>query len=408
MDVESQLKTLCARTVDVVSPAELREKLARSAQGGEPLRVKYGADPSAPDIHLGHVVGLRKLREFQDLGHIVVFIIGDFTGMIGDPTGRSETRKPLSRPEIEANAETYKQQVFKILDPSRTEVRYNSEWCSALRPGEFLKLCANVTVAQMLARDDFQKRHAQNRAISLVEFLYPVLQGYDSAVVKADVELGGTDQLFNLLVGRDMQKAAGMAPQVVMTLPLLEGLDGTRKMSKSLGNYVGVTEPPGDMFGKIMSISDDLMWKYYSLVLGLTGDDVAAMRKTVETGESHPRKLKDDLARRIVAYFHSEAEARRVSEEFAEVFSGHGLPADIPDAIVGPDKRKNGRLWIVSLLVQAGLARTNGEARRLVAQGAVQVDGEKICDPNAELTPAEGCVVKAGKRGFARIFSAPR
>lgn len=404
--LERQLDILTANSVDLVSRAELRRKLETAAAAKRPLRVKYGADPSAPDIHLGHVVGLNKLREFQDLGHTVVFIIGDFTGMIGDPSGRSETRKPLSREQVAANAQSYQEQVFKVLDRARTEVRFNSEWCAGLAFPDVLRLTAHVTVAQMLAREDFSKRFKDSQPISVVEFLYPIIQGYDSVKVEADIEIGGTDQLFNLLVGRDLQKAFGKEQQVVLTLPLLEGLDGVRKMSKSLGNYVGVTESPREMFGKIMSIPDALMGRYDALVLARPQAEIDTARQAVASGAQHPRQAKDELARRIVARFHGAEAARAASEEFTRVFSEHKLPDTIPTVTIPMAQRKNGKLWIVALLVSAGLAKSNGAARRLIEQGAVKVGDEKISDLQAEREIPDGCVIQAGKRRFARILSA--
>lgn len=382
------IETLTARSVDLIS----REELAGKLKEGRPLRVKYGADPSAPDLHLGHVVGLNKLREFQDAGHIVVFIIGDFTAMIGDPSGRSQTRKPLSREQVRANAETYQRQVFQVLDPARTEMRFNSEWLSPMGFEAVVRLAAQVTVAQMLAREDFSKRYAENAPISLVEFLYPLIQAYDSVMVKADVELGGTDQLFNLLLGRELQKQQGQAPQVVMTLPLLEGLDGVQKMSKSLGNYVGVTDAPQEMFGKIMSISDELMWRYFELVL------CADAARIAEARAQHPRVAKDQLAQAVVARFHGAEAAAAASAEFARVFSQSQLPSDIPSvAIAEPE------LPLPALLVQCKLAGSNGEAKRLIEQGAVRIDEERMADPRARVAIRPGMIVRAGKRGFARI-----
>jgi len=404
--IDRQLDILTARSVDLVSRAELRRKLEAAAAAKRPLRVKYGADPSAPDIHLGHVVGLNKLREFQDLGHTVVFIIGDFTGMIGDPSGRSETRKPLSPEQIAANAKTYQDQVFKVLDRARTEVRFNSEWCAGLSFPDVLRLTAHVTVAQMLARDDFQKRFKDNQPISVVEFLYPIIQGYDSVRVDADIEVGGTDQLFNLLVGRDLQKAFGKEQQVVMTLPLIEGLDGVRKMSKSLGNYVGVTESPREMFGKIMSIPDALMARYFALVLGRPDNEVKSMEQALVSGQRHPRQMKDELAQAIVTRFHSPEAALAASAEFERVFSEHKQPDEIPTITIPMAQRKNGKLGVMALLVTAGLAESNGAARRLIQQGAVKIGETKITDITAELAIPEGCVIQAGKRAFARIVSA--
>ncbi len=401
-ELKRQIEVLRARLVDWVSPDELEARLRRSRAEGRPLRVKYGADPSAPDLHLGHVVGLNKLREFQDLGHTVVFIIGDFTGMIGDPSGRSQTRKPLSAEQVKANAITYQEQVFKVLDPARTEIRFNSEWFAGMNFADVIRLSAHVTVAQMLARDDFAKRHAANQPISLVEFLYPLVQAYDSVMVRADVEIGGTDQLFNLLLGRELQKALGQEPQVVLTLPLLEGLDGVQKMSKSLGNYIGVSEPAREIFGKVMSVSDELMWRYFSLVLALPDADVEAVRADVAAGRRHPRAVKDDLGRRIVARFHGAEAARAAAEEFARVFSKKELPDEMTELELTPAEREEGAK-IVALLVRAGCAASNGEARRLVRQGAVRIDDTRVSDPNAVVRLQAGAVIRAGRRGFVRI-----
>lgn len=376
---------LVDRVVDLIT----REELARKLAAGRPLRIKYGADPSAPDLHLGHVVGLNKLREFQDAGHTVVFIIGDFTAMIGDPSGRSQTRKPLSGSRC--GSMPSQRQVFQILDPARTEMRFNSEWLGPMGFEEVVRLSAKVTVAQMLAREDFANRYRANAPISLVEFLYPLIQAYDSVMVKADVELGGTDQLFNLLLGRELQKEMGQEAQVVMTLPLLEGLDGVQKMSKSLGNYIGVTEAPQEMFGKVMSISDELMWRYFTLVLCASSEDVARLRA------QHPRAAKDELARRVVARFHGPKPAGSPSEEFARVFSQSELPADIPEFVVA-----EGSMGLAQLLVFCRLASSNSEARRLVEQGAVRLDDAGM-DSKAQVPVRKGLVIRSGKRGFARI-----
>jgi len=397
MTISEQLDLLTARTVDLHSRGDLEKKLLRSAETGVPLRIKYGADPSAPDIHLGHAVGLRKLREFQDLGHTVVFIIGDFTGMIGDPSGKSKTRKALSREEVAANAKTYQEQVFKVLDPARTELRFNGEWFTPMTFDEVIRLSAKVTVAQMLQRDDFSKRHAGNQPISLVEFLYPLIQAHDSVVVRADVELGGTDQLFNLLLGRELQKLDGQEPQVVMTLPLLEGLDGVQKMSKSLHNYVGISEPPREMFGKIMSISDELMWRYYSLVLGWSDARVLALRQAVDSGARNPRNVKDELAQAVIARFHSEADGREASAEFARIFAKGALPDDVPEYELPCE------ISLLDLLAEQGLVESKGEGRRLLKQNAVKIDDETVTDPVLLLTPGTERVLKVGKRRFLRI-----
>lgn len=398
MRLDEQFAKLTARTVDLHSAEELKQRLAAAQAEGRPLRIKLGADPSAPDLHLGHCVALNKLREFQECGHTVVFIIGDFTGMIGDPSGKSATRPQLSREQVMENAKSYQEQVFKILDPAQTEIHYNSEWFSPMTFDHVIRLSAHVTVAQLLARDDFAKRYAARQPISLVEFLYPLVQAYDSVMVQADVELGGTDQLFNLLLGREIQKVHGQTPQIVMTLPLLEGLDGVHKMSKSLGNYIAVNDSPKDTFGKTMSVSDELMWRYFALVLCKPESEIAAMRKAMADGTRHPRDIKDELAQSIVAKFHGAAAGAAASEEFRRVFSQAELPSDIPEVHVGAEA-----IGLLTLMVQAKLAASTGEARRLVAAGAVRLDDEKITDVRAQVTPVDGQVLKSGKRGFARI-----
>jgi len=402
-EVERQVEQIRLRSVDLVSESELRGKLARSLREGRPLRVKYGADPSAPDIHLGHVVGLNKLREFQDLGHTVVFIIGDFTGRIGDPSGRSQTRKALSREQVEANAKSYREQVFHILNPNQTEVRFNSEWCSPMSFEEVLRLTSQVTVAQLLAREDFSKRHVAAQPISLVEFLYPLVQAWDSVQIQADIELGGTDQLFNLLLGRDLQKASGEEPQIVLTLPLLEGLDGVQKMSKSLGNTIGVIEPPREIFGKVMSIRDDLMWRYFELVLALSAGEVTSLREEVRTGQRHPRDVKDELGRRIVARLAGETAATDAAEEFARVFSSNELPSTVPDFEIPRNESCEADRTLAAVIVRAGLAPSRSEARRLIQAGGVRLNDDKILDPHAVPDLPDGTILRVGKRGFVRI-----
>ncbi|MCP5487204.1 MAG: tyrosine--tRNA ligase [Verrucomicrobia bacterium] len=399
VNAAEQLEILSRRAVDLQPAGDFLKKL----EARRPLRVKYGADPSAPDIHLGHVVGLNKLRAFQDCGHTVVFIIGDFTAMIGDPSGRSQTRKPLTREQVKANAVSYQEQVFKILDPDKTEVRFNSEWLSPMGFEDVIRLSAHVTVAQMLARDDFSKRYAANQPISIVEFLYPLVQAYDSVMVQADVELGGTDQLFNLLLGRELQRVMGQEPQVIMTLPLLEGLDGVNKMSKSLGNYIGVTESPKEIYGKAMSISDELMWRYFSLVLGDPDDELQRIQADMASGTRHPRTVKDELGRRLVARFHDQKQAVGASEEFARVFSKDQLPEEMPELLLEPGDLGEGGVGILSLMVRGGLTSSTSEARRLVQQGAVRVEAEKITDPKTMIIPREGMVIRSGKRGFLRL-----
>jgi len=404
ISISDQVAKLGSRTVDLFSADDLQRKLEAAAREKRPLRIKYGADPSAPDIHLGHVVGLNKLREFQDCGHTVVFIIGDFTGMIGDPSGRSQTRKPLTRDQVQANALSYQEQVFKILDRDKTEIRFNAAWLSPLGFEDVIRLSAHVTVAQLLARDDFSKRYAANQPISLVEFLYPLVQAYDSVVVQADVEIGGTDQLFNLLLGRELQKLMGQDPQVVITLPLLEGLDGVNKMSKSLGNYIGVTESPRDIFGKAMSISDDLMWRYFSLVLCWSDAQVNDLRNRMQLGQVHPRDVKDQLGQALVARFHGGEEARAASEEFRRVFSAGQLPDDIPEFDVPPELlAEDGAMGLVQLMVLSGLCESNSEARRLIQQGAVKIADEKATDAQAKVLPKDGMIIKSGKRSFVRL-----
>lgn len=399
MTIDEQIDILTARSVDFFSREALKKKLEKASQEKRGLRIKYGADPSAPDIHLGHVVGLNKLREFQDLGHIVVFIIGDFTGMIGDPSGRSQTRKPLTREQVKENAASYQEQVFKILDRDQTEIRFNSEWCGSMMFEDVIRLSAHVTVAQMLARDDFAKRYGANQPISIVEFLYPLVQAFDSVKVEADVELGGTDQLFNLLLGRELQKAMGQEQQCVMTLPLIEGLDGVQKMSKSLNNYVGIDEAPREMYGKLMSLPDELMWKYYSYILCRPKDEVEQMCAQVADGSLHPRKAKDDLAQAVVERFVDKAAAVDASAEFTRVFAEKALPDEVPHVKVPAEE-----VGLLTLMVKAELAKSNGEARRLVKQGAVRINDERVSDERTTIIPKEGMVLRSGKRGFAKII----
>jgi tyrosyl-tRNA synthetase len=401
--VEEQIDIIRRGAVDVITVEELRRKLERSLTTGRPLRVKLGLDPTAPDIHLGHTVVLHKLRQFQELGHQVILVIGDFTGMIGDPTGKSETRKPLTRAEIQANAHTYAEQIFKVLDAARTSLRFNSEWLGKLTPEEIVSLTAKYTVARMLERDDFQRRFQEGRPIGIHEFLYPLLQAYDSVALQADVELGGTDQKFNLLVGRDIQREYGQEPQIILTTPLLEGLDGVQKMSKSLGNYVGIAEPAREIYGKIMSISDGLMLRYYEL---LSDVDAAAMedhKRRMQAGTVNPRDLKMALARELVARFHNPAAAREAEAEFLRVFRGGGLPDDIAAPVVQLRDQDNGQMWIIPLLVQSRLASSSSEARRLVQQGAVRVDGEKVMDVNLRLPAQVPHLLQVGKRRVAQI-----
>jgi tyrosyl-tRNA synthetase len=401
MSVEESHELLSAGAVDLVTIDELKKKLARSAQTGEPLVVKVGFDPTAPDIHLGHTVILRKMRQFQDLGHRVIFVIGDFTGMIGDPTGRSKTRPALTKEQIAENAETYKRQCFKVLDPQKTEIRFNSEWLAQLGAEGLIRLAAHYNVARMLERKDFKERYTSGQQISMHEFLYPLAQAYDSVFLKADVEMGGTDQLFNLNVGRDIMPAYGLPPQVVLTMPLLEGLDGVEKMSKSLGNYVGVDEAPASVFGKIMSITDDLMWRYYLLCTDASPSAIDQMQRLVLEKTLHPKKVKQGLAMRIIADFHGEPAAKAAFEEFERVFEAGGEPDEVPAFVIHPI---DGKVFVPKLLVDCGLAKSNGEAMRLIAQGGVHVDGKKLAPGTRDLpaTKGESILLKVGRRHFAK------
>jgi tyrosyl-tRNA synthetase len=382
-------RRLSRRTVEVISPAELAAKIAE----GRPLRIKLGMDPTAPDLHLGHTITLKAMRDFQAAGHTVVFLVGDFTAAIGDPSGRSETRKPLDREQIERNADTYKRQVFKILDPDRTEIRFNSEWMDRIGLRELLRIAAHISVARLLERDDFEQRLEAEQPLFLHELLYPLIQGYDSVAIKADVELGGTDQKFNMLLGRELQRAYGQPPQVVMTYPLLEGLDGVRKMSKSLGNYVGVTEPAQEMFGKLMSLSDALMLRYYELLTDVEPGEIAA----IKSGAIHPMEAKKRLAQMIVEEYHDAASARAAREYFETRFQRRQIPADVPVFRLADE------LWICELMKQLKFAPSTSEARRLIGQGAVRVDGEPIKDVNFHFVPGRHSLLEVGRRRIARI-----
>lgn len=375
------------------------EDLKARLKEGRTLRIKAGFDPTAPDLHLGHTVLINKLRQFQDLGHEVMFLIGDFTAMIGDPTGKSATRPPLSRDDVIENARTYEQQIFKILDPEKTLVMFNSSWMNKLDAADLIGLAAKHTVARMLERDDFHKRYSANQPIAIHEFLYPLIQGYDSVAMKADVELGGTDQKFNLLVGRQLQEVYGQKPQVVMTLPILEGLDGVQKMSKSLGNYIGITDAPDEMFGKLMSISDELMWRYFELLSLRPLSEVEAFRRQVAEG-ANPRDIKFHLAEEIVGRFHSPAEATKAREGFIARFQKGAMPDEMPERAV---KAAEGSAQIAYILKEAGLTPSTSEARRMVQQGAVRIDGERIEDVNLELATGACHVLQVGKRRFARV-----
>ena len=400
LSVKEQLEIFKENLVELISERELTAKLEASFKNKRPLRIKYGADPSAPDLHLGHTVPLRKLRSLQDLGHTVVFIIGDFTARIGDPSGRSETRPLLTEEQVRANAKTYQEQVFRILDKKKTEVRYNSEWLGTMRPADFLKLTAQYTVARILERDDFSKRYKAGEPISVVELLYPLMQGHDSVEIKSDIEIGGTDQKFNLLVGRELQKIDGQESQVVMTLPLIEGLDGVQKMSKSLGNHIALKDSPREMFGKVMSIPDKMMERYYRYAAALSSQEIADVLGRLKSGELHPREAKAQLAEQIVSLFHSEEDGKNARIEFDKIFKNKGMPDEMP--IV---KIVQKTIDIVSLLVEAKLAVSKSEARRLMEQGGVKIGHEKITDPKAVITIGAPIVLQCGKRKFAKIQS---
>ena len=408
--IDEQLAYLRQGTTEIISEPELRERLVQSQKTGKPLRVKLGVDPTAPDIHLGHTVVLRKLKHFQDLGHTVIFLIGDFTGMVGDPSGRSATRPQLTREEVDQNAETYKQQVYKVLDPARTELRFNSEWLGKFTAQELLKLCSHYTVARLIERDDFSKRLKENQPIALHELFYPMLQAYDSVALEADVELGGTDQKFNLMVGRDIQRAYGQPPQIAVLSPILPGLDGVQRMSKSLGNYVGVTEPPPEMFGKLMSVSDELMWQYYELLTDLGPERLAEMRRAVKDGKTHPMEAKRGLARQIVADFHTEQAAERAAEEFARIFQERQTPTNVPERrLKKAEQNRLGagkRIRLARLLGHLKMAPSRTEAERLIKQGAVEIDGTRVEDPGAEvdLHAQRTFTLRVGKHRFEKVI----
>ncbi|MCX7570755.1 tyrosine--tRNA ligase [Tumebacillus sp. DT12] len=397
-EVERQLAVIRRGAVEIIPEEELVGKLRRSIKTGKPLHIKLGLDPSAPDIHLGHTVPLQKMRQFQDLGHNVTIIIGDYTGMIGDPTGKSETRKQLTLDQVRENAATYVEQLYKVLDKEKTSIRYNSEWLAPLNFADVIKLAANTTVARMLERDDFEKRYNSQQAISLHEFFYPLMQGYDSVALECDVELGGTDQKFNLLMGRTLQKEYGKEQQVILTLPIIEGLDGVQKMSKSLGNYIGIDEAPNDMYGKTMSIPDELMVKYFELVTDISLEELAEIRTGFANGSLHPRDLKMRLGREIVTKYHGEEAAQAAEDHFKTVFQKRALPDDMPEVTLEP-----GTVWIVKLLTDLKMAPSNGEARRLIQGGAVKINEEKVAEVDAQIELQDGMVLQAGKRKFARI-----
>ncbi|GAA6172094.1 tyrosine--tRNA ligase [Colwellia sp. KU-HH00111] len=394
-DVSQAFAELKRGAEEILVEDELLEKL----KTGKPLKIKAGFDPTAPDLHLGHTVLINKLRQFQQQGHEVIFLIGDFTGMIGDPTGKNVTRKPLTKADVLANAETYKEQVFKILDPEKTTVAFNSTWMEKLGAAGMLSLASRQTVARMMERDDFKKRYANGQAIAIHEFMYPLVQGWDSVALEADVELGGTDQKFNLLMGRELQKSEGQRPQTVLMMPLLEGLDGVQKMSKSLGNYIGITDSPSDMFGKIMSISDDLMWRYYELLSFKPIAEVERYKGEIEQGKN-PRDVKIDLAKEIIARFHDETAAQAAHDEFINRFQKGAMPDEMPEHEITPE---NGEIAIANLLKEAGLVGSTSDAYRMIKQGAAKIDGEKITDKSLVITRGTQAVYQVGKRKFAKV-----
>jgi tyrosyl-tRNA synthetase len=397
MSAAEQYKILAENTAEIIVEEEFKKKLEKSVAENKPLRCKLGIDPSAPDLHLGHAVVLHKLRQFQELGHHVIIILGDFTGMVGDPTGRSETRKQLTVEEVMANARTYQDQIFNILDPDRTELVFNSEWLAKLTFADVIKLASTLTVARMMEREDFSKRYAENIPISIHEFFYPLMQGYDSIAIRADIEFGATEQKFNLLMGRQLQREYGQEPQVAFTMPILVGTDGVQKMSKSLGNYIGITEPPEEIYGKAMSIGDDLMPEYYRLATSLPSVEIEAILDNLKSEKLHPRDAKMRLAREIVALYHGGEAAAAAEERFKQVFQKGEMPTDMPDfAFSGP-------LNIINVMVDANLAPTKSEARRLIQQNGVKIDGETVTSIELELTAGLATVLQVGKRKFARI-----
>ena len=398
---DKQVETIKRGTVEILLEKELIEKIERSCRTGTPLKVKAGFDPTAPDIHLGHTVLLEKMRQFQALGHEVTFLIGDFTGMIGDPTGKSEMRKPLTREDVLRNAQTYRDQVFKILDPEKTVIRFNSEWLGTMSAAELIKLEATQTVARMLEREDFKQRFTSQNPIGIHEFIYPLLQGYDSVVLESDVELGGTDQKFNLLMGRELQEVYGQEKQVVLTMPLLEGLDGVKKMSKSLGNYVGVLDAPQEMFGKLMSISDELMMKYYELLSHITIDELKDLKQGLAAGTVHPKKTKENLAAEIVERYWGKEAARLAAEEFERIFRDKGLPDEVPTVTLSWDGEE---MWLPKIMKVSGIVPSTAEAIRLIKQGAVKIDDDRIDTPDLNLK-AGSYLIRAGKRKFVKVSS---
>ena len=405
LSLEEQLKIIRRGTVEIIPEEELIDKLKRSIQENKPLRIKQGFDPTAPDIHLGHTVCLRKLRQFQELGHQVILIIGDYTGMVGDPSGRSETRPQLTEKEIGRNAQTYQEQFFKVVDESKTEVHFNGEWFSKMSFHEIMRLASHFTVARMLERDDFSKRYKEQIPISIHELFYPLMQAYDSVMIKADVEIGATEQKFNLLAGRQIQEIYGQKPQVILTMPVLVGTDGQQRMSKSLGNYIGVAEPPGEIFGKVMSISDDLIYDYFELVTDVETDELIQIKKELKEKKTNPMVLKKRLGKEIVRMYSSEAEAEKVCQEFERVFSKKELPQEIPVKHLEHDQAE---MWVGHYLVQAGCAKSTSEVKRLIKQGGLYIDNERVTDENLKVSVAGEKLVRLGKRRFFKIVGKVR
>ncbi|MDK2985818.1 MAG: tyrosyl-tRNA synthetase [Clostridia bacterium] len=403
-DLDYQLEVIKRGIAEIVPEDELINKVKKSIETQKPLKVKLGLDPSAPDIHLGHTVVLQKMRQFQDLGHQVMIIIGDFTGRIGDPTGKSETRKQLTEEEVQKNARTYKEQIFKILDPEKTVMEFNSKWLAPLNFEEIIRLAANVTVARMLEREDFSNRYKKGQPISIHEFFYPLMQGYDSVALEADIELGGTDQKFNLLMGRTLQKEYGQEPQVAIMMPILEGLDGVQKMSKSLGNYIGITEPPSEIYGKTMSLADELMVRYFELVTPISLEELEKIKQGLREEKIHPRDLKMRLARELVAMCYDEETAQKAETEFKKVFQKRELPENMPEIKIKDLELANRKIWLPKLLSSAELVKSTSEGKRMIKQGAVKINDERVTDVDTEIEPSPGMILRVGKRRFAKII----
>ncbi|OCL26823.1 tyrosine--tRNA ligase [Orenia metallireducens] len=404
MEIAEQLKIIKRGIDEMIGEEDLVKKLKKSEEEGKPLKIKLGLDPTAPDIHLGHTVVLQKLKQFQDLGHEIILLIGDFTGRIGDPTGKSKARTQLTEEEVKENARTYEEQIFKILDPEKTKVVFNSQWFGEMSFTDAIQLSSNYTVARMLEREDFSKRYSNNQPISIHEFFYPILQGYDSVAIEADVELGGTDQRFNLLAGRNLQKEYGQEAQAIIMMPLLEGLDGVDKMSKSKGNYIGINEAPSEMFGKAMSMPDELITRYFELLTDISLEELNDIKEGLANGELHPMKMKKKVAREIVTKYYDEETAYAAQEEFERVFKEGDTPEDIPEVVLATDELEDGKLWIVKLVAATGLVDSNSEARRMIKQGAVSIDDERYDKMNLDIEVKDGMIIKVGKRRFAKII----